>query len=120
MYIYFFFVRSIDTVCICCSVQIGRIGIKYSKKWSVVIIRIRFFFNGNLFVWSLFFFFDKMLKYEQPIKTVGKNLTGIWRPVFVKVDQSLFVFGGGGHVTDELRYLDLTNMHWKVLHVSLS
>ncbi|CEJ05146.1 hypothetical protein RMCBS344292_19094 [Rhizopus microsporus] len=56
-----------------------------------------------------------MLKYNQTTRTTGKNLVGIWRPAFIEHNQSLYAFGGGGHVTDDLRYLDLSTMCWKAL-----
>ncbi|ORE17932.1 hypothetical protein BCV71DRAFT_180538 [Rhizopus microsporus] len=58
-----------------------------------------------------------MLKYNQTTRTTGKNLVGIWRPAFIEHNQSLYAFGGGGHVTDDLRYLDLSTMCWKALDV---
>jgi hypothetical protein len=57
------------------------------------------------------------LKPGQPIKTTGKNLAGLWRPSFVKIDQKLYVFGGGGNVTDDLHYLDLRTMRWEIIQV---
>ena len=57
------------------------------------------------------------MKPGQPIKTIGQNLAGLWRPSFVKVDQRLYVFGGGGNVTDNLHYLDLKNMRWETIEV---
>ncbi|ORE09229.1 galactose oxidase [Rhizopus microsporus var. microsporus] len=57
-----------------------------------------------------------MLKYNQITRTTGNNLIGIWRPAFIEHNQSLYAFGGGGHVTDDLRYLDLSTMCWKALH----
>ncbi|KAI8994784.1 hypothetical protein BDB01DRAFT_846788 [Pilobolus umbonatus] len=55
------------------------------------------------------------MKACHPIKTRGNNLTGLWRPSFVKADQRLYVFGGGGNVTDELHYLDLLQMKWETV-----
>ncbi|KAI9019968.1 hypothetical protein CLU79DRAFT_756555 [Phycomyces nitens] len=52
------------------------------------------------------------LKSGKPICTTGKNLAGLWRPSFVKVNHQLFVFGGGGNVTDNLHALDLYTMRW--------
>lgn len=60
---------------------------------------------------------NMLLKPGQPIKTIGRNLAGLWRPSFVKVDQRLYVFGGGGNVTDDLHYLDLKNMRWETIQV---
>lgn len=60
---------------------------------------------------------NMLLKPGQPIKTMGRNLAGLWRPSFVKVDQRLYVFGGGGNVTDDLHYLDLKNMRWETIQV---
>lgn len=57
------------------------------------------------------------MKPGQPIKTIGQNLAGLWRPSFVKVDQRLYVFGGGGNVTDDLHYLDLKQMCWETIMV---
>ena len=59
------------------------------------------------------------MKAGHPIKTLGDNLAGLWRPSFVKVDQQLYVFGGGGNVTDDLHYLDLLQMKWKTIDVSI-
>ncbi|OBZ84956.1 Kelch domain-containing protein 3 [Choanephora cucurbitarum] len=53
--------------------------------------------------------------YTAPIKTTGRNLAGLWRPSFVKVDQRLYVFGGGGNVTDDLHFLDLKTMNWVLI-----
>ncbi|KAI7900069.1 uncharacterized protein BX663DRAFT_477289 [Cokeromyces recurvatus] len=54
------------------------------------------------------------LKHSHPIQTSGDNIVGIWRPSFVKVDQQLYAFGGGGgNVTDDLHCLDLITMRWK-------
>lgn len=58
------------------------------------------------------------MKPGQPIKTIGQNLAGLWRPSFVKVEQRLYVFGGGGNVTDDLHYLDLKSMRWETIQVS--
>ncbi|GAA5808140.1 hypothetical protein MFLAVUS_001523 [Mucor flavus] len=58
-----------------------------------------------------------LMKPGQPIKTIGQNLAGLWRPSFVKVDQRLYVFGGGGNVTDDLHYLDLKQMSWETIVV---
>lgn len=58
-----------------------------------------------------------LMKPGQPIKTIGRNLAGLWRPSFVKVDQRLYVFGGGGNVTDDLHYLDLKHMRWETIQV---
>ncbi|KAI8380799.1 hypothetical protein BD560DRAFT_313474, partial [Blakeslea trispora] len=55
--------------------------------------------------------------YTTPIKTTGRNLAGLWRPSFVKVDQRLYVFGGGGNVTDDLHFLDLKTMNWVLIQV---
>ncbi|CAO3651045.1 unnamed protein product [Mucor fragilis] len=56
-----------------------------------------------------------LMKPGQPIKTIGQNLAGLWRPSFVRVDQRLYVFGGGGNVTDDLHYLDLKSMRWETI-----
>ncbi|KAI9030812.1 hypothetical protein CLU79DRAFT_731626 [Phycomyces nitens] len=56
-----------------------------------------------------------ILKSNQPLKTTGNNLVGLWRPSFVKVDQRLFVFGGGGNVTNDLHVLHLTDMRWETI-----
>ncbi|CAO3617909.1 unnamed protein product [Cunninghamella blakesleeana] len=53
------------------------------------------------------------LKSGQPIQTTGKNLTGLWRPSFVKTDKKLFVFGGGGTVTHDLHVLHFDDMRWE-------
>ncbi|KAL0094328.1 hypothetical protein F4703DRAFT_1711646, partial [Phycomyces blakesleeanus] len=57
------------------------------------------------------------LKSGKPICTTGKNLAGLWRPSFVKVNHQLFVFGGGGNVTDNLHALDLYTMRWDAVQV---
>jgi hypothetical protein len=59
-----------------------------------------------------------LMKPGQPIKTKGQNLAGLWRPSFVKVHQRLYVFGGGGVVTDNLHFLDLKNMRWETILVN--
>lgn len=61
-----------------------------------------------------------LIKPGQPVKTSGQNLAGLWRPSFVKINQRLYVFGGGGIVTDNLHYLDLRNMQWEVVQVCIS
>lgn len=58
-----------------------------------------------------------VLKPGQPIRTTGNNLVGLWRPSFVKVDHRLFVYGGGGNVTDNLHVLDLYTMRWDTVQV---
>lgn len=54
---------------------------------------------------------------RQAIRTTGNNLVGLWRPSFVKVDERLFVFGGGGNVTNDLHILNLYNMKWETAQV---
>ncbi|KAG0050783.1 hypothetical protein BGZ83_004444 [Gryganskiella cystojenkinii] len=53
------------------------------------------------------------MKFAKPVTTTGQNLVGLWRPSFTRVDQKLYLFGGGGHVTNDLHVLDLTTMHWE-------
>ncbi|CEP13651.1 hypothetical protein [Parasitella parasitica] len=55
------------------------------------------------------------LKFGQPIQTTGNNLVGLWRPSFVKVDHRLFVYGGGGNVTNDLHVLNLFDMKWETI-----
>ncbi|OBZ91336.1 Kelch domain-containing protein 3 [Choanephora cucurbitarum] len=55
------------------------------------------------------------LKSGKPVQTTGNNLVGLWRPSFVRVDHRLFVFGGGGNVTDEIHVLDLHTMRWETV-----
>ncbi|KAG0179337.1 hypothetical protein DFQ29_002227 [Apophysomyces sp. BC1021] len=55
-------------------------------------------------------------KSGQPIQTTGNNLVGLWRPSFVKVDHRLFVYGGGGNVTNDLHILNLCDMRWETIH----
>ncbi|KAG1441399.1 hypothetical protein G6F56_011502 [Rhizopus delemar] len=50
---------------------------------------------------------------RQAVRTTGNNLVGLWRPSFVKVDGRLYVFGGGGNVTNQLHILDLNQMRWE-------
>jgi hypothetical protein len=54
-----------------------------------------------------------------PIQTTGDNLVGLWRPSFVKVDHRLFVYGGGGNVTNDLHVLHLNDMRWETIKVCL-
>lgn len=54
---------------------------------------------------------------DQPIRTTGNNLVGLWRPAFIKVHHRLFVFGGGGNTSSELHTLDLCDMQWRTIHV---
>lgn len=61
---------------------------------------------------------DDMLKFAKPSRTTGQNLVGLWRPSFTRVDQKLYLFGGGGHVTNDLHVLDLVTMHWDCIVVS--
>ncbi|KAI7862586.1 hypothetical protein BDF14DRAFT_1853469, partial [Spinellus fusiger] len=56
-----------------------------------------------------------LLKFDQPVQTTGNNLVGLWRPSFVKVDRRLFVFGGGGNVSDDLNFLHLSDMRWEAI-----
>ncbi|KAI8060912.1 hypothetical protein BC940DRAFT_245861 [Gongronella butleri] len=58
------------------------------------------------------------LKSGQPIHTTGKNLAGLWRPSFVKTDNKLYVFGGGGNATHDLHVLHFEDMRWETLHAS--
>ncbi|KAI9263748.1 hypothetical protein BY458DRAFT_491081 [Sporodiniella umbellata] len=51
---------------------------------------------------------------RQAVRTTGNNLVGLWRPSFVKADERLFVFGGGGNVTNHLHILDLNRMKWEM------
>ncbi|KAG0246157.1 hypothetical protein B0O80DRAFT_462368 [Mortierella sp. GBAus27b] len=53
-----------------------------------------------------------MIKFAKPCSTTGQNLVGLWRPSFTRVDQKLYLFGGGGHVTNDLHVLDLTTLTW--------
>ncbi|KAF9403169.1 hypothetical protein BGX21_006535 [Mortierella sp. AD011] len=53
-----------------------------------------------------------MIKLAKPCGTTGQNLVGLWRPSFTRVDQKLYLFGGGGHVTNDLHVLDLTTLNW--------
>ncbi|KAI8073175.1 hypothetical protein BC940DRAFT_329905 [Gongronella butleri] len=57
-----------------------------------------------------------MIETGQPIQTSGNNLVGLWRPSFVKVDHRLYVYGGGGNVTNDLHVLNLCDMHWETIH----
>ncbi|KAF9572544.1 hypothetical protein EC968_009687 [Mortierella alpina] len=50
--------------------------------------------------------------FAKPTGTTGQNLVGLWRPSFTRVDQKLYLFGGGGHVTNDLHVLDLVTMNW--------
>lgn len=59
-----------------------------------------------------------LLKSGQAIQTTGNNLVGLWRPSFVKVKDRLFVYGGGGNVTNDLHVLNLYNMRWETIQVS--
>lgn len=54
---------------------------------------------------------------RQAVRTTGNNLVGLWRPSFVKVDGRLYVFGGGGNVTNQLHILDLNQMRWETAQV---
>ncbi|KAI7907203.1 uncharacterized protein BX663DRAFT_495173 [Cokeromyces recurvatus] len=56
-----------------------------------------------------------VMKSGQPVQTTGKNLVGLWRPSFVKVDHRIFVYGGGGNVTNDLHVLNLIDMKWETL-----
>ncbi|KAK3807931.1 MAG: hypothetical protein J3Q66DRAFT_356878 [Benniella sp.] len=53
-----------------------------------------------------------MIKFAKPCSTTGQNLVGLWRPSFTRVDQKLYLFGGGGHVTNDLHVLDLATLTW--------
>ncbi|KAF9180006.1 hypothetical protein BGZ50_006512 [Haplosporangium sp. Z 11] len=53
-----------------------------------------------------------MIKFAKPVGTTGQNLVGLWRPSFTRVDQKLYLFGGGGHVTNDLHVLDLVTLNW--------
>ncbi|KAI9469849.1 MAG: hypothetical protein EXX96DRAFT_587629 [Benjaminiella poitrasii] len=56
-----------------------------------------------------------LIKSGQPIQTTGENLVGLWRPSFVKVDHRIFVYGGGGNVTNDLHVLNLIEMKWETI-----
>ncbi|KAI9282093.1 hypothetical protein BC943DRAFT_116844 [Umbelopsis sp. AD052] len=56
-----------------------------------------------------------MYKSGSPIQTTGQNLVGLWRPSFTKVDNKLYIFGGGGQVTTDLHALDLVDMRWSTV-----
>ncbi|KAG0215248.1 hypothetical protein BGX28_000467 [Mortierella sp. GBA30] len=60
----------------------------------------------------VFFPRGPMIKFAKPTGTTGQNLVGLWRPSFTRVDQKLYLFGGGGHVTNDLHVLDLVTMNW--------
>ncbi|KAF9404192.1 hypothetical protein BGZ94_004316 [Podila epigama] len=53
-----------------------------------------------------------MIRSVKPCSTTGQNLVGLWRPSFTRVDQKLYLYGGGGHVTNDLHVLDLVTMNW--------
>ncbi|KAI1303766.1 hypothetical protein EDD11_005305 [Mortierella claussenii] len=53
-----------------------------------------------------------MINFAKPSGTTGQNLVGLWRPSFTRVDQKLYLFGGGGHVTNDLHVLDLVTLNW--------
>ncbi|ORX96608.1 galactose oxidase [Basidiobolus meristosporus CBS 931.73] len=53
-----------------------------------------------------------MLKVSKSHTTVGQNLVGLWRPTFTRVDKRIYVFGGGGVVTNELHSLDIQSLVW--------
>ncbi|KAI8073177.1 hypothetical protein BC940DRAFT_343867 [Gongronella butleri] len=59
-----------------------------------------------------------MFKTGQLIQTSGNNLVGLWRPSFVKVEQRLYVFGGGGNVSNDLHALNLSDMRWETIHTN--
>lgn len=59
-----------------------------------------------------------MIKSVKPCGTTGQNLVGLWRPSFTRVDQKLYLYGGGGHVTNDLHVLDLVTMNWDCVLVS--
>jgi len=61
-----------------------------------------------------------MIKSVKPCSTTGQNLVGLWRPSFTRVDQKLYLYGGGGHVTNDLHVLDLVTMNWDCVLVSKS
>jgi hypothetical protein len=58
-----------------------------------------------------------MYKSGSPIQTAGQNLVGLWRPSFTRVDNKLYIFGGGGQVTTDLHALDLVDMRWSTVQV---
>lgn len=58
-----------------------------------------------------------MYKSGSPIQTTGQNLVGLWRPSFTRVDNKLYIFGGGGQVTTDLHVLDLVDMRWSTVQV---
>ncbi|KAF9917495.1 hypothetical protein BX616_000801 [Lobosporangium transversale] len=53
-----------------------------------------------------------MINFAKSCGTTGQNLVGLWRPSFTRVDQKLYLFGGGGHVTNDLHVLDLITLNW--------
>ncbi|KAF9977775.1 hypothetical protein BGZ73_004842 [Actinomortierella ambigua] len=54
-----------------------------------------------------------MNRIAKPRTTTGENLVGLWRPSFTRVDQKLYQFGGGGHVTNDMHVLDLETLRWE-------
>ncbi|RUS16955.1 hypothetical protein BC938DRAFT_476410, partial [Jimgerdemannia flammicorona] len=54
-----------------------------------------------------------MLTTGSPLQTSGQNLVGLWRPSFTRVRNKLYVFGGGGNVTNDLHVLDLKDRRWE-------
>ncbi|KAI7894105.1 uncharacterized protein EV154DRAFT_459807 [Mucor mucedo] len=58
-----------------------------------------------------------LLQPGQIIETTGDNVVGLWQPSIVKVQEQLFVIGGGGALIDNLRVLDLLKMQWKTIIV---
>jgi hypothetical protein len=58
-----------------------------------------------------------MYKSGSPIQTTGHNLVGLWRPSFTRVENKLYIFGGGGQVTTDLHVLDLVDMRWSTVQV---
>ncbi|KAI9250531.1 hypothetical protein BDA99DRAFT_608395 [Phascolomyces articulosus] len=55
----------------------------------------------------------ELSKQGQLIQTTGVNLVGLWCPSFAKINQKLYVFGGGGVVRNGLNVLDLRTMRWE-------
>jgi hypothetical protein len=49
--------------------------------------------------------------------TTGDNLVGLWRPSFTRDRHKVYIFGGGGVVTDQLHVLDMYTCKWSIVRV---
>lgn len=53
--------------------------------------------------------------YEIRKRTTGDNVIGLWRPSFTRVENLLYLFGGGGMVTNNLTTFNVDTCRWSTV-----